>query len=151
MVVKTLPAVGYEGPKISRINRLAARPDNDEHFAVLQRYECLAPQRVPLHDVDLQRQRGRRSAAGNAHTDAAALRYIDITQIIEALETCLGKTAEKNMLPLQAGDVQETWCDISALAQATGYQPSTDLDQGIAAFVAWYRAYRAGSRATDLL
>jgi len=60
---------------------------------------------------------------------------------IEALEKCLGKTAEKNMLPMQAGDVPATFADVGDLVKDMGYKPSTDLEQGIAAFVAWYRDY----------
>jgi UDP-glucuronate 4-epimerase len=60
---------------------------------------------------------------------------------IEALETELGVTAEKNMLPIQPGDVPATWADCSALERDTGYRPSTDVRDGIREFVKWYRGF----------
>ena len=61
--------------------------------------------------------------------------------MIETLEKELGKTAEKNLLELQPGDVPATYADIDALQQATGYTPSTSIDVGIERFVEWYRDY----------
>jgi UDP-glucuronate 4-epimerase len=63
------------------------------------------------------------------------LRYIDV------LEQCLGKKAEKNMLPLQAGDVPDTYADVDALIADVDYRPTTPVEVGIARFVEWYRAY----------
>jgi UDP-glucuronate 4-epimerase len=63
------------------------------------------------------------------------LRYIDV------LEQCLGKKAEKNMLPLQAGDVPDTFADVDALIADVDYRPTTPVELGIARFVEWYRAY----------
>ncbi|MEL7185631.1 MAG: capsular biosynthesis protein CpsI, partial [Pseudomonadota bacterium] len=50
----------------------------------------------------------------------------------------LGKTAEKNLLPMQAGDVPDTWADTTDLANDVGYQPSTPVDVGVERFVDWY-------------
>ena len=60
---------------------------------------------------------------------------------IETIEKCLGKKAEKNFLPLQAGDVPETSAYVQALADYVGYKPQTTIDTGIAKFIAWYRDY----------
>lgn len=60
---------------------------------------------------------------------------------IEVLEECLGKKAEKNMLPLQPGDVPATYADISDLVRDVNYKPDMSIEQGIANFVDWYRGY----------
>ena len=53
----------------------------------------------------------------------------------------MGKKAKIELVPQQPGDVEETYADVEALKQATGFQPSTPLEQGIERFVAWYRDY----------
>ena len=60
---------------------------------------------------------------------------------ISALEEALGKTAERQLLPPQPGDVADTFAATGALETAVGYKPSTTVRDGIAAFVGWYRAY----------
>ncbi len=60
---------------------------------------------------------------------------------IEAIEDALGMTAQKEMLPLQMGDVPDTYADVSELVAAVGYQPNTPVKQGVKAFVDWYRDY----------
>jgi len=65
----------------------------------------------------------------------------ELMRYIEVLEQCLGRTAEKNLLPLQPGDVPETFADVSALGDAVGYRPSTPIEVGVERFVAWYRDY----------
>jgi UDP-glucuronate 4-epimerase len=60
---------------------------------------------------------------------------------IEVIEKCLGKQADKNMLPMQPGDVPDTWADTEALAADVGYQPSTPIDVGVKNFVDWYLEY----------
>ena len=60
---------------------------------------------------------------------------------VETLEKHLGKTAVKNFLPMQAGDVQDTYADISDLERDFGFSPKTQLDDGIEKFVAWYTAF----------
>ena len=64
-----------------------------------------------------------------------------LLQLIEILELCLGKQAEKELLPMQAGDMEATCADIADLARDTGFQPSTSLEVGIKKFVDWYREY----------
>jgi len=68
-------------------------------------------------------------------TPVPLLRYIDV------LEKCLGRKAQKNLLPLQPGDLPDTWADVEALAREVGYRPSTDLETGVKHFVEWYLAY----------
>jgi len=65
------------------------------------------------------------------------MRYIDI------LERSLGKKAKIEMLPMQAGDVQATFADISALEAAVAYRPTTTVEVGIPRFVDWYKSYYA--------
>ena len=66
---------------------------------------------------------------------------VELMYLIEVLEGCLGKTARKNLLPLQPGDVPETFADIEELMRDVGFRPSTPIEEGVANFVAWYRQY----------
>lgn len=66
---------------------------------------------------------------------------VELMRYIETLESCLGKSAKKNFLPMQAGDVPETSADVSALADYVDYKPETRIETGIARFVEWYRDY----------
>ncbi|MBA1149292.1 NAD-dependent epimerase [Ectothiorhodospiraceae bacterium WFHF3C12] len=66
---------------------------------------------------------------------------VQLTRYIEVLEDCLGKTAEKNLLPLQPGDVPDTYADASALADEVGYKPETSVEEGVKRFVDWYMDY----------
>jgi UDP-glucuronate 4-epimerase len=66
---------------------------------------------------------------------------VELMHYIKVLEDCLGKKAEMNLLPLQPGDVPETFADVDALVQDVGYQPGTPVEEGIARFVEWYRGY----------
>lgn len=66
---------------------------------------------------------------------------VELMSYIETLEKFLGKTAEKNLLPLQPGDVPDTYADVEALVADVGYKPSTTIQQGIERFVTWYRDY----------
>jgi UDP-glucuronate 4-epimerase len=68
-------------------------------------------------------------------TPVALLRYIEV------LEQCLGKKAQRNLLPMQLGDLPDTWADVEALARDVGYRPCTDLETGVKQFVEWYLAY----------
>jgi UDP-glucuronate 4-epimerase len=64
-----------------------------------------------------------------------------LLRFIEILEDCLGKKANKNMLPLQAGDVPYTYADTEDLMKDVGYKPDTKIEDGIAKFVDWYKEY----------
>jgi UDP-glucuronate 4-epimerase len=66
---------------------------------------------------------------------------VELLRYIEVLEECLGKKAEKNLLPLQPGDVPDTYADVDALVSDVGYRPSTPVETGIKNFVEWYREY----------
>ncbi|GAB4259383.1 MAG: NAD-dependent epimerase [Methylomicrobium sp.] len=66
---------------------------------------------------------------------------VELMDYIDVLERCLGKTAEKELLPLQPGDVPDTYADVEALVQDVGYKPGTPIEEGIANFVEWYRRY----------
>ncbi|HHJ16696.1 MAG TPA: NAD-dependent epimerase [Gammaproteobacteria bacterium] len=66
---------------------------------------------------------------------------VELMHYIEVLEDCLGKKAEMNMLPLQAGDVPATYADVSDLIRDVDYKPDMSVEQGIANFVAWYKDY----------
>ena len=68
---------------------------------------------------------------------------VNLLTFIEALERSLGVEAKKRMLPMQPGDVLETYADVSALQRDTGFAPSTALESGLDRFVEWYRSYHA--------
>ena len=63
---------------------------------------------------------------------------VELMRYIEVIEECLGKTAEKNMLPMQPGDVPDTFADTEALVNDVGYQPNTPIEVGVKNFVDWY-------------
>jgi len=66
---------------------------------------------------------------------------VQLLRFIELLEQNLGRTVEKRLLPMQPGDVPDTWADVSALRRDVGYAPSTSIEEGVKRFVAWYREY----------
>jgi UDP-glucuronate 4-epimerase len=66
---------------------------------------------------------------------------VELARYIEVLEQKLGRTAEKILLPLQPGDVPDTFADVTELAVDTGYAPATPIEEGVSRFVDWYRAY----------
>ena len=66
---------------------------------------------------------------------------MELLRYIEVLEECLGRKAEMNLLPLQPGDVPDTYADVEALQRDTGYAPSTPVEVGVRRFVEWYRGF----------
>ena len=66
---------------------------------------------------------------------------VQLMDMIKMLEKETGMTAQINLLPMQPGDVAETYADVQALEQAVGFKPDTPLERGIAKFVVWYRDY----------
>jgi UDP-glucuronate 4-epimerase len=68
-------------------------------------------------------------------------RPITLLRYIEVLEECLGRTAKKNLLPMQPGDLPDTYADVEALARDVGYRPQTPLETGVKRFVEWYLEY----------
>jgi UDP-glucuronate 4-epimerase len=68
-------------------------------------------------------------------------RPVELSRYIEVIEEALGRSAEKTLLPMQAGDVPDTFADITALQRDTGYAPSTPVEVGVKRFVDWYRDF----------
>lgn len=89
------------------------------------------------------------SAAPRADTSSAPYRVYNIgnhtpvalCDFIQTIEKATGKTAVRNLLPVQPGDVPETYADVDALMDAVGFRPSTLLEIGVKRFVDWYRGY----------
>jgi UDP-glucuronate 4-epimerase len=85
----------------------------------------------------------------NAGTSSAPYRVynigndqpVQLMRFIELLEQNLGRTVEKRLLPMQPGDVPDTWADVSALRRDVGYAPSTPIEIGVERFAQWYRDY----------
>jgi UDP-glucuronate 4-epimerase len=66
---------------------------------------------------------------------------VELMRYIEVIENCLGRKAEKNLLPMQPGDVPETFADIDDLVVDVGYRPATPIEVGVRAFVDWFCEY----------
>lgn len=91
--------------------------------------------------IDLPAQVGSDGAApakvynvGNNHPE-------ELTHVVSVLERELGRTAVKEMLPMQPGDVTATFADVTELMRDTGFRPQTSIEDGLSRFVAWYRDY----------
>ncbi|MCC7486316.1 MAG: NAD-dependent epimerase [Burkholderiales bacterium] len=77
-------------------------------------------------------------------------RPVNLMRYIEVLENCVGRKAILEMLPMQAGDVRATMADVSGLEAAVGFRPRTNVEEGVARFVEWYREYyRAAAPAPE--
>ena len=66
---------------------------------------------------------------------------VQLMDFIKSIENNLGVVAEKEMLPMQAGDVHKTWADVTRLQKDYDYKPNTSVDRGVEAFIDWYKAY----------
>lgn len=66
---------------------------------------------------------------------------VQLLRYIELLEQALGRSTEKELLPLQPGDVEDTYADVEDLMRDTGYRPVVSVEEGVERFVAWYRAF----------
>lgn len=66
---------------------------------------------------------------------------VELLYLIEVLENCLGRKAEKKLLPMQPGDVPATYADVEDLARDVGFRPTTPIEEGVRRFVEWYREY----------
>ena len=66
---------------------------------------------------------------------------VELMRYIEVIEACVGKKAEKNLLPLQPGDVPDTWADTGDLVADVDYRPNTPIEVGVKRFVDWYLDY----------
>ncbi len=104
---------------------------------------------VRVADVPAQPNPNWDGAAPDPATSTAPWRIYNIgngrptnlLRFIDVLEECLGKKAERRLLPMQLGDVPSTWADVSLLEEAVGYSPSTTVEVGVRRFVEWYRDY----------
>ena len=67
--------------------------------------------------------------------------WVELERYIEVLEDCLGRKAKRNLLPLQPGDVPDTYADVDALVNDIGYRPATSIEVGVRRFVDWYKDY----------
>ncbi|QAY77030.1 GDP-mannose 4,6-dehydratase [Sphingosinicella sp. BN140058] len=65
----------------------------------------------------------------------------ELTRMISLIEQACGREAEKQLLPMQAGDVRDTYADISAIQRDLGFEPATTIDEGVPRFVDWYKSY----------
>ena len=74
---------------------------------------------------------------------------VDLMRFIELMEEALGQKAEKNMLPMQPGDVKATWADTADLEAATGWKPDTGIDEGVRRFVQWYLEFYKRTATTE--
>ena len=93
---------------------------------------------------------GAAPVPGDSLSPAAPFRVVNIgnsdsvklTDFIDALEAALGRPAERNLMPMQQGDVPATWADANLLRALTGYAPQTSVAEGVQRFVDWYLDYR---------
>jgi len=94
------------------------------------------------------------SAAPDPATSSAPFRLynignnqpVQLLRYIEVIEDCLGRKAQKNFLPLQLGDVPDTFADIDDLVRDAGYRPATPIEEGVRRFVDWFCEYYHYSR-----
>ena len=88
--------------------------------------------RVPQGDAEAGTAPARIYNVGNHRPE-------ELMHVVALLEKELGRTAIKDMLPMQPGDVMETFADVDDLMRDTGFRPQTSIEDGIRDFVAWYR------------
>jgi UDP-glucuronate 4-epimerase len=67
---------------------------------------------------------------------------VEVTEVVRLIEAALGKTAIRELVPMQPGDVPETCADVEDLRKAVGFAPATSIDEGVRRFIDWFRAYR---------
>ncbi|MFZ1092383.1 MAG: NAD-dependent epimerase/dehydratase family protein, partial [Xanthobacteraceae bacterium] len=66
---------------------------------------------------------------------------VEVSEVVRLIEQIVGKSAIRELLPMQPGDVPETYADVSALCKAVGFRPDTSIVDGIASFVEWFRGF----------
>ena len=96
---------------------------------------------TPDPDFDAARPDPSRSSAPYRVFNIGNNDPVKLMDFIEAIESAVGKTAQRNYMPLQDGDVPATYADVSQLSEWTGFTPATPVREGVARFVAWYREY----------
>lgn len=95
----------------------------------------------PDPDFDAASPTPARSAAPYRLYNIGNSEPVQLMDMIRTLERCLGREAQKNLLPMQPGDVPATYADVADLEADVGFRPSTSLSDGIERFVEWYREY----------
>lgn len=105
--------------------------------------------------VDIVVDRKRNFGVGAVHRGGGCERQVpaaivpannqpeELNKIVALLERELGRIAQKELLPMQAGDVPAAYADVDDLAREIDFRPSTSIEDGIARFVAWYRTYHS--------
>ena len=91
--------------------------------------------------VGRQARSGVEQPRRGASTISATTSRSKCSQVVDLLEKALGKTAQRELLPMQPGDVPATYADVDDLMRDVGFRPSTPIADGIARFVEWYREY----------
>jgi UDP-glucuronate 4-epimerase len=122
-----------EGQPIKLFNHGKMRRDFT-HIDDVSRVVSKLVERVPQGDAASAGAPARIYNVGNHRPE-------ELTHVVALLEKELGRTAQKEMLPMQPGDVLETFADISDLMRDTGFAPSTPIEEGVRGFVAWYREH----------
>jgi UDP-glucuronate 4-epimerase len=122
-----------EGRPIKLFNHGKMRRDFT-HIDDVSRVVSRLVERVPPTDAAAGGVPARLYNVGNHRPE-------ELTHVVALLEKELGRTAQKEMLPMQAGDVLETFADISDLMRDTGFAPATPIEEGVRGFVAWYREH----------
>ncbi|CUH82338.1 GDP-mannose 4,6-dehydratase [Tropicibacter naphthalenivorans] len=105
--------------------------------------------RLLMFEAVPQRPADGKVPAGDSLSPVAPYRVVNIgnskserlLDFVEAIEDALGQKTTRNMMDMQPGDVPATWADASLLETLTGYRPQTDMRDGVARFVEWYREY----------
>lgn len=113
---------------------------------VVEALVTLAPLR-PTPDPDWDPRRphpGRSGVAPYRLLNLGSAQAVELTRYLELLEDCLGRRAERMLLPPQPGDVEETEADATALEALIGFRPRTPVEQGVRRFAEWYLAWREG-------
>jgi len=95
----------------------------------------------PDPDFDPKSPRPSTSAAPFAVFNIGNSQPVDLIDFVRAIEKAVGRAAELEMLPMQPGDVSDTLADTTRIESELGYKPATDINDGVADFVAWYRQY----------
>ncbi len=83
----------------------------------------------------------RRSAAPWRIYNIGNNEAVEVSHVVDLLEAELGRTAIREMAPMQPGDVAETCADVDDLMRDVGFRPATPIEEGVRRFVAWYRDY----------
>jgi UDP-glucuronate 4-epimerase len=101
-----------------------------------------------MHRTPTENQDWRSGASDASQSSAPYKIYnignskpVQLMHFVEAIEDELGRKAVKEFLPMQPGDVQSTFADVSDLTRDTGYQPATNVREGVKNFIHWYRQY----------